>query len=142
MNGLTAGLLMPPIQDTNIVLNAAQGARLPEKAEIAYLKTNNSYEMMDSKNGEIERGRNQTRYKYSSVHQDVAVCCVPNALRISPYFVQSAWMKDSADNLTLQQFTPSTVKTTIGGKTVRLSLQTDYPRHLAFKIDIQKDLQT
>src|SRR5574344_729317 len=124
MNGLTAGLLMPPIQDTNIVLNAAQGARLPEKAEIAYLKTDNSYEMMGSKNGEIERGRNQTRYKYSSVHQDVAVCCVPNALRISPYFVQSAWLKNADGALPLQQFIPTSVNTIVDGKPVALSVQT------------------
>ncbi len=35
----------------------------------------------------------QTRYKYSPVHQDAAVCCVPNAGRITPYYVTSMWMK-------------------------------------------------
>ena len=35
----------------------------------------------------------QTRYKYSPTHQDVAVCCVPNAGRIYPYYVKSMWLR-------------------------------------------------
>jgi predicted alpha-1,2-mannosidase len=123
----------------NIFLNAAQGARHPLKTEIAYLKTDNSYQMMGTRNGEVETGRNQTRYKYSSVHQDVAVCCVPNALRISPYFVQSAWMKDSIGDLTLQQLTPSCVKAVIEGKVVELSINTEYPSKLFFNIVIKRN---
>jgi DUF1680 family protein len=123
----------------NIFLNAAQGARLPHKAAIAYLKTDNSYQMLGTRNGEVEKDRNQTRYKYSSVHQDVAVCCVPNAVRIFPYFVQSAWMKDSLGDLTLQQLTPSTVNTLIDGKAVELSLHTDYPDNLLLSIEIKKN---
>ena len=53
--------------------------------------------MLGTKNGEIEPNRKQTRYKYSPAHQDVAVCCNPNAGRISPYFVQNSWMKKYRD---------------------------------------------
>jgi DUF1680 family protein len=78
----------------NIFYNAAQGSRNPNHSCIAYLKTDNSFEMLGTKNGEVEPDRKQTRYKYSPAHQDVAVCCSPNAGRISPYFVQNAWMKE------------------------------------------------
>ena len=75
----------------NLFYNAAQGARNPDQSSIAYLKTDNSFEMLGTKNGEIEPDRKQTRYKYSPVHQEVAVCCSPNAGRISPYFLQGSW---------------------------------------------------
>ncbi|MFY8005396.1 MAG: beta-L-arabinofuranosidase domain-containing protein, partial [Chitinophagaceae bacterium] len=58
-----------------IFFNAAQGARHPKKSAIAYLKTDNSFKMTGTKNGEAEHdNKQQTRYKYSAAHQDVAVC--------------------------------------------------------------------
>ncbi len=56
---------------------------------VAYLKSDNSYYMYGGLNGDTTV-KHQTRYKYSPVHQDAAVCCVPNAGRIAPYFVQYA----------------------------------------------------
>jgi hypothetical protein len=82
-----------------IFYNAAQGARHPQHTCIAYLKTDNSFEMLGTKNGEIEPNRKQTRYKYSPAHQDVAVCCNPNAGRITPYFVQNMWLKEGENTL-------------------------------------------
>lgn len=76
-----------------LFFNAAQGARHPIESSIAYLKTDNSYAMTGGLNGDTTH-KNQTRYKYSPVQQDVAVCCVPNAGRITPYFVQHMWLKD------------------------------------------------
>ncbi|HYG19407.1 MAG TPA: beta-L-arabinofuranosidase domain-containing protein, partial [Ohtaekwangia sp.] len=67
-----------------LLFNAGQGARHPEGHSIAYLKTDNSFSMT----GPLHPGAaddKQTRYKYSPVHQDAAVCCVPNAGRIFPY---------------------------------------------------------
>ena len=111
----------------NIFYNAGMGSRHPEKSCIAYLKTDNSYQMDGTKNGEAEPGRNQTRYKYSPVHQDVAVCCTPNAGRISPYFVSAAWMKEGETILVATLLMPNTVETKIGNANVHIQTITEYP---------------
>ena len=119
-----------------IFYNAAQGSRNPDHSCIAYLKTDNSYEMLGSKNGEIEPGRNQTRYKYSPVHQDVAVCCVPNAGRISPYFLQGCWLKEGENWLVAALLSPNVLETTIQNVPVTIQEITEYPyqNHFIFKI--------
>ena len=93
-----------------LFFNAAQGARDPHASCIAYLKTDNSYAMTGGRNGDSTDPR-QTRYTYSPVHQDVAVCCVPNAGRIAPYFVEHMWMRN-ADGLTATLLGPCTVHST------------------------------
>jgi len=119
-----------------IYYNAAQGSRHPEHSCIAYLKTDNSYEMLGVKNGEIEPGRNQTRYKYSPVHQDVAVCCIPNAGRISPYFLQSCWLKEGENRLVAAVLGPNELQTSIQNVPVTVEEVTEYPykNHFIFKI--------
>ena len=57
----------------NIFYNAAQGARHPYHSCIAYLKTDNSYQMDGTRNGDAEPGKTQTRYKYSP--SPTSVCC-------------------------------------------------------------------
>jgi len=123
-----------------IFYNAAQGSRNPEHSCIAYLKTDNSFEMTGTRNGEIEPGRNQTRYKYSPVHQDVAVCCVPNAGRISPYFLQSCWMKEGENTLVAAILSPNVLQTTIQNIPVRIEEITEYPyrNHFVFRIETTK----
>lgn len=118
-----------PIGDDieNLFYNAAQGARNPNHSCIAYLKTDNSYEMMGTKNGEVELDRNQTRYKYSPAHQDVAVCCSPNAGRITPYFVQSSWMKEGDSTLVATLLMPNVLKTEIGTSHLVIENKTEYP---------------
>src|SRR5690606_23279126 len=54
-----------------VFYNAAQGARDPRHSAIAYLKTDNSYEMTGTKNGSLSE-KNQTRYKYSPAHKEAA----------------------------------------------------------------------
>jgi uncharacterized protein len=109
----------------NIFFNAAQGARNPFESSIAYLKTDNSWSMRGGLNGDTTV-KTQTRYKYSPVHQDVAVCCVPNAGRIAPYYVQNMWMKD-AQGIIAALLGPSEVETEFRGKQVRITEQTSYP---------------
>ncbi|MGQ2982394.1 beta-L-arabinofuranosidase domain-containing protein [Flavobacterium sp.] len=104
-----------------LFLNAAQGARHPEQSCIAYLKSDNSYEMTGGLNGD-NSVKTQTRYKYSPVHQDAAVCCVPNAGRIAPYYVQYMWLKDGS-NLVASLLGPSSV--VMGGVSVKEI--TNYP---------------
>ena len=123
-----------------IFYNAAQGSRNPDHSCIAYLKTDNSFEMTGTRNGEVEPGRKQTRYKYSPVHQDVAVCCVPNAGRISPYFLQCCWFKESENTLLTGVLGPNILETTIQNVPVRIEEITEYPyqNHFIFRIKTGK----
>lgn len=120
----------------NIFYNAALGARLKDGRGIAYLKTDNSYEMMGTRNGFQEHDRKQTRYKYSPVHQDVAVCCVPNAMRIAPYFIQKAWMKDADENLVCNLLLPNILDTEVRGSKVKIETVTNYPLSDTIKLTI------
>ncbi len=121
-----------------IFFNAAQGARHPKKSAIAYLKTDNSFKMTGTKNGENEHhNQQQTRYKYSAAHQDVAVCCAPNAGRIAPYFLQNAWMIDGKGTLVNNFLIPSMVNTTINNTDVVIETKTSYPYNFQFQIIIK-----
>ena len=145
-----------------LFFNAAQGARHPEESSIAYLKSDNSWYMAGTLNDTVPVKR-QTRYKYSPVHQDVAVCCVPNAGRISPYFIRSMWMRDG-EGLVACLFGPSVVRTRLrdqetgrlrdqeterlrdqetgrrGGQEVTIEEITNYPYDftIRFKITLEK----
>jgi DUF1680 family protein len=119
-----------------IFYNAAQGSRDPKHSCIAYLKTDNSFEMMGTKNGEIEPDRKQTRYKYSPAHQDVAVCCNPNAGRITPYFLEKSWMKEGNNTLVATILSPNTLETTLENNPIRIEEITEYPLKNKFTFKI------
>jgi DUF1680 family protein len=121
----------------NIFFNAAQGIRDPDHSCIAYLKTDNSYEMTGTCNGEPEPGRKQTRYKYSPVHQDVAVCCAPNAGRITPYFVASSWVMVGEHTLVCVSPVPVTLQTEINGIQFKIEVITGYPYDNKFVFNVQ-----
>ena len=125
----------------DIFFNAAQGSRHPEHSCIAYLKTDNSFEMSGTKNGLPEPDRKQTRYKYSPAHQDVAVCCSPNAGRISPYFIQNAWMKENDSTLVAVLLVANKIKTTLSDNTIEIENKTDYPYADAFTFSITQSKQ-
>jgi uncharacterized protein len=109
----------------HIFFNAAQGARHPEASSIAYLKSDNSYEMTGGLNGDT-LDKKQTRYRYSPVHKEAAVCCVPNAGRIAPYYVNYMWLKQ--DNAFVASLLgPSRVNAKINGKPVSINELTQYP---------------
>ncbi|HLG40093.1 MAG TPA: beta-L-arabinofuranosidase domain-containing protein, partial [Chitinophagaceae bacterium] len=116
-------------------LNAAQGARHPEHSSIAYLKTDNSFEMCGTKYQEVENVKKQTRYKYSPVHQDVAVCCSPNAGRITPYFVQNMWMKDE-EGLIACLFGPCETEMSFNDKKIFIKETTSYPYDFSLTFEI------
>ncbi|MEZ0608182.1 beta-L-arabinofuranosidase domain-containing protein [Fibrella sp. WM1] len=121
-------------QIEQLFFNAAQGARHPQKSSIAYLKTDNSYEMTGTKNGGGDP--KQTRYKYSPAHQDAAVCCVPNAGRIASYYVQTMWMKED-DKLVANLLGPCQLTTKLGGNAVQILENTDYPYQTSFVFTIK-----
>lgn len=110
-----------------IFYNAAQGMRHPGRPAVAYLKTDNSFAMGGH------------RYKYSPVHQDVAVCCVPNAMRISPYFLSSAWMTSPEKDLRLMLFAPCRVETDLGDNHVAVEEETEYPYGLGIRLSVRCD---
>lgn len=108
-----------------LFFNAAQGARHPSASAICYLKTDNSYYLTGGKNGDTS-DKNQTRYRYSPVHKEAAVCCVPNAGRIGPYYIQHMWMQE--DNaLVAELLGPCEVSTIMGGHRILLKEITEYP---------------
>jgi uncharacterized protein len=121
-----------------IFFNAAQGARNPDESCIAYLKTDNSFEMTGARNGD-KSDYKQTRYKYSSAHQDAAVCCVPNAGRITPYFVKSMWMKDAV-GFAATLLGASEVATEFKGKPIVIKEVTNYPYKNSFRFDVSNPL--
>lgn len=126
----------------NLFYNAAQGSRNPKHSCIAYLKTDNSFEMLGTKNGEVEPQRKQTRYKYSPAHQDVAVCCNPNAGRISPYFVQNSWMKENEKTLVALLLMPNIVETSINENKITIENYTNYPYANNFQFRITQTKPT
>lgn len=127
-----------------LLFNAGQGARHPNKSAIAYLKTDNSYSMTGSLRSDdvVDPQNPQTRYKYSPVHQDVAVCCVPNAGRIYPYYVKSMWMR-TPGGLLAALYGACELNTKINGVAVRITEQTNYPFDLtiSFSIDVSQPVE-
>ncbi len=121
-----------------LFFNAAQGSRDPNQYCIAYLKTDNSYYMTGGQNGDTTQ-KKQTRYSYSPVHQDAAVCCVPNAGRITPYYIQNMWMKDK-DGLAASLLGPCNITVMVKRSKVSIEENTSYPYNysIQFKIKINE----
>jgi DUF1680 family protein len=111
-----------------LFFNAAQGARHPSQPAIAYLKTDNSTSMTGPLHPDDPQDPEnpQIRYKYSPAHQDVAVCCVPNAGRIAPYYVKAQWLR-SAGGLVAALYGASSLQTQVNGVGVKITQETDYP---------------
>jgi len=116
--------------------NAAQGARHPKIPAIAYLKTDNSYSMTGTRNGFVESDRKQTRYKYSAVHQDVAVCCAPNAGRIAPCYISNAWKQTGMDTLSVFLLGPAQLRTMVGGIPIHIRNETEYPFEHSIRLKV------
>ncbi len=121
-----------------IFFNAAQGSINPGYSCIAYLKTDNSYYMTGGLNGDTSN-KKQTRYMYSPTHQDAAVCCVPNAGRITPYYIQNMWMKQD-NTLVAALLGPCEVQTNLNGKKISIKEITDYPfkHNINFEITLEQ----
>lgn len=124
-----------------IFFNAALGARHPDGKGIAYLKTDNSYSMTGDA-GCHECGDSvhevQTRYKYSPTHQEAAVCCVPNAGRITPYFVKSMWLEQEGGVLKAL-YGPSIFQTEINDTRVEFEEVSRYPSELTTSIHVRSE---
>lgn len=122
-------------QAEKILFNAALGATHPDESAICYLKTDNTYILTGGKHGDT-LDKHQTRYRYSPVHKEAAVCCVPNAGRIGPYFIQNMWMKDEG-GLVATLLGPSQLTTRLNGKKISIEEKTGYPFDFNFHFIIQ-----
>jgi DUF1680 family protein len=121
-----------------LFFNAAQGSRHPDESAICYLKTDNSYYLTGGKNGDTA-DKKQTRYRYSPVHKEAAVCCVPNAGKIAPSYTQQMWMKD--DNALLATtLGPCELNTVLNDNNISIQEITNYPfeNEVRFVINVSK----
>lgn len=118
----------------HIFFNAAMGATHPTGSAICYLKTDNAFILTGGKHGDTT-DKHQTRYRYSPVHKEAAVCCVPNAGRIVPYFIQNMWMKDK-QGLVASLLGPCKLVTTVNGQKVIINEITEYPFENTIKLKV------
>lgn len=102
-----------------VMFNAAQGARSPGGKAITYLTRDNRYKIC---------GALGNRDKFSPTHEDVAVCCVPNATQIMSLYVRSMWMRTAdTDGLVAAMHGPCTIDTHVRGVKIHIDEQTHYP---------------
>ncbi|HNB42219.1 MAG TPA: glycoside hydrolase family 127 protein, partial [Anaerolineales bacterium] len=73
---------------------------------------------------------------------DVAVCCVPNAGRIYPYYVKSMWLR-TPKGLLCALYGASELSTEVNGAKVHIVEQTNYPfvLSIAFSIDVSQPVE-
>ena len=104
-----------------LVLNAGQGARLSDGTCVTYFSRDNRYQATSEGSG--------GRFKFSPTHEEIAVCCNPNASKLMPYYVDGMWMKRSGDSqgLVAMFYGPSLLETKITGTMVRIRQETHFP---------------
>lgn len=105
----------------HLIFNAGFAARHPLRSQISYLNCDNSYRMMGDGMSTPGVGEN-ARYKYSAAHRDAAVCCVPNAGRLLPYFLNRMYFKTD-DGILIAMYAPSTFTT----ESIVIEQKTAYP---------------
>ena len=118
--------------------NAAMGAKHPTEPGICYLKFDNCYSLVGTPKLNGLREHEQTSYRYSPTHEDAAVCCVPMAGRISPYFVRSMFMK-SNKGVVATLLGPCTLSTKVNGVNVTINEETNYPFSNTIKFTVKVD---
>ncbi len=101
-------------------INAGQGSRTPDGTAILYCSPENRL----SVNDEIDR-----RQRFSPTHQQVAVCCNPNATRVAPYYTANSWMRPNSSEpaIAAMLYGPSALTTEIAGTAVAIEEETLYP---------------
>ncbi|MDX1342043.1 MAG: glycoside hydrolase family 127 protein, partial [Reinekea sp.] len=123
-----------------LLFNAAMGARTNDSKRICYCHTDNASKLTGQLDDKAENNPKEERFKLSSVHQDVAVCCVPNAGRIFPYFLQSAVMQDS-QGLVLNQFVSHHCRHSWNEGVLSLEVEGSYPFDTAFTLKLSNSSQ-
>ncbi len=126
LNSLQSGLQKTGQADIGdrievLAFNSAQGARLRSCEAIQYCSKDNQHDAA------ISSGRG-ARFKFSPTHEDVAVCCSPNAVKFFPYLTGGLWMKEAdGSGLVATGYLPNRVETKIHDQTVAVDTATSYP---------------
>ncbi|MGP8271278.1 MAG: beta-L-arabinofuranosidase domain-containing protein [Terracidiphilus sp.] len=119
-----------------IWFNAAQGSRLPDGSALSYLTSDNRLRCDKiATNGKDPEKRN----KFSPTHEDVAVCCNPNATQVAALYVRGMWMRHREAGLVASLYGPCSVETEIDGVTVSLEERTCYPFEHSVDVTIRPD---
>lgn len=66
-------------------------------------------------------------------------CCTANLHQGWPKFVDALWMHDAADGLVAIAYGPASIRTTLGGTPVALSVTTDYPFEQTVRVLVDPD---
>jgi DUF1680 family protein len=125
----------------SLAFNAAQGARFADGTALAYLSldsrlsaTNDrpdSYSHLHGKHG---------RFKYSPMHEEVACCCNPNAIRFMPHYISRMWMRlDDRAGFAAVTYGPCALKTKIDDVDVTITEETDYPFSDTIRFTVSAD---
>ncbi|MDD3242748.1 MAG: glycoside hydrolase family 127 protein [Eubacteriales bacterium] len=123
-----------------LLFNAGLGAHLPHESAITYCKSDNCYSLTGL--FQTERPENsysavyEGRYKYSPTHQDTAVCCVPNAGRVVPYYVQSMYLCRD-DELTKVLYGPGKMTAQVAGAQVTVDEESEYPFNNRIRLTVR-----
>jgi len=114
--------------------NSAQGARLRDGKATQYCTRDNQFEAAGS-------GGRGARFKFSPTHEDVAVCCSPNAVKFFPYLTGGLWMKE-AGGLVATGYLPNRVETKINEEMVTIETDTMYPFEDEVRMTVHVDRPT
>jgi len=106
-----------------LTFNGILGARSGDGRHLAYCMPDSCY-CLDAH--EPREGQAEQRFKFSPAHQDVAVCCAPNAARQFPYYLASMWASEPAGFRALL-YGPCEMTGDFAGAKVRIVEETDYP---------------
>ena len=117
-----------------MLFNAGFGAWHPDISAVAYLQTDNAISMAGQRFG-LEPDPVQTRYRYSPVHRQAAVCCVPNAGKLLPTYLRGALLRDS-DDVAIAHFGPMRAKINVRGVDVELRVVTRFPDELDLQVEV------
>ncbi len=117
-----------------LLYNAAQGARHPSGRSIAYVKTDNAFHALGHVH--MDDPQKEERAKYSPAHRDVAICCVPNAGRIYPYFLQAMYHR-TRRGVSVSLFGASDMTTELDRSTVHIRQQTRYPFEGQIRFEVE-----
>ncbi len=127
----------------SLVFNVAMGARDPLEGGVAYLKTDNSLSMTGVEGFRPSTGEAlQTRYMYSPLHREAAVCCVPNAGRVLPTYARYAWMRGDDGDLPVVLallFGAFVLRTELAGVSVTITEEADDPAGLGVRFTVEAE---
>lgn len=125
----------------SLILNVGMGMRDPLGTGVAYLKTDNSRSMTGVEGFRPQStGVPQTRYMYSPLHREAAVCCVPNAGRLLPTYARYQWLRGEAagrPQVVALLFGASVLRTEISGVSVVITQETAYPAETSIRFTVE-----